>query len=124
MGTSFRRAQDVLELLRRTKWELFEAIARLGDARAERAGTLRRELAEVLAADEYAVELAGKLPDLETQALRLLTPPITPDPTPVLREGTHRELDREALARVARELDQLLSEQPGATLTLDWTLRR
>ncbi len=81
MGTSIARAGDVADVLARTQWQLFEPLSRLADDRADDAQRLRRELAEVLAADEYAVALAPRLSDLVSRAANLLARlPVPPTP--------------------------------------------
>ncbi len=87
MGTSFRKAADVLDVLERTHWTLFASLGRLKDDRADAAQRFVRELTEAMAADEYAVALGHRLPDLENRAVDLLArpvepPPPTPPPTP------------------------------------------
>ena len=73
MGTSFDKAKAVLDALERTKWALFPSLRQLTDDRSDAARRLLEELAEAVAADEYAVALGGKLPDLEDRAIKLLT---------------------------------------------------
>ena len=168
MGTSFRKAEDLLDLLQRTHWKLFASLVRLSDDRSGAAQSLLQELAEVLAADEYAVALGHRLPDIETRVVNLLArpapvepqppaPPSIPPPTPppgtgpggasvsegiddefegggsggsdprgvsVVREGTHRDLDRERLREVTAALEALFSTEPAARLELTWKLLR
>ena len=98
MGTSFRKAADVLDVLERTHWTLFASLGRLKDDRADAAQRLLRELTEAMAADEYAVALGHRLPDLENRAVDLLARPVEPPPptppTPPTRP--HRRLARGA----------------------------
>ncbi len=143
LGVSFGRAAEVVEALRRTKWELFEAVAGLTDHRTEPAARLRRELADVLAADEYAVGAAARLAELESRAVALLatpgfqprpTRPDLPDPrphpgkgvreTPVVDEGSYDGLNQEGLAKATAELQQRLGKEPAARLEIAWKLRR
>ena len=143
LGVSFGRAAEVVEALRRTKWELFEAVAGLTDHRTEPAARLRRELTDVLAADEYAVGAAARLAELESRAVALLatpgfqprpTRPDLPDPrphpgkgvreTPVVDEGSYDGLNQEGLAKATAELQQRLGKEPAARLEIAWKLRR
>ena len=88
MGTSIARAGEVVEVLERTHWQLFAPLSRLADDRANDAQRLRNELAEALAADEYAVALGRRLPDLGNRAANLLArPPAPPTPPPAPRAG-------------------------------------
>ena len=141
MGTSFRKAADVLDVLERTHWTLFASLGRLKDDRADAAQRFVRELTEAMAADEYAVALGHRLPDLENRAVDLLArpvepPPPTPPPTPpgkegasvregvIVDEGSHSDLDRERLRAVTTRLEALFSEEPTARLELTWKLRK
>ena len=82
MGTSIAKAGEVVGVLERTHWQLFAPLSRLADDRADDAQRLRRELAETVAADEYAVALGRRLPDLGNRAANLLARPPAPAPTP------------------------------------------
>ena len=94
-----------------------------------------------MAADEYAVALGHRLPDLENRAVELLArpvepPPPTPPPTPpgkggasvregaIVDAGSHSDLDRDRLRAVTTRLEALVSEEPTARLELTWKLRK
>ena len=133
MGTSLRKAAAVLDALQRTKWALFSSLRQLTDERADAARGVLEELTEAVAADEYAVALGGKLPDLEDRAIKLLArplvkpppPPLPPPPEPgVVRERSYSALDRDSLREVTKEIEALFSEEPTARLDLIWRLRR
>ena len=127
MGASFRKAADVLESLRRTKWTLFDSLERLTDDRAAAAAGLRRELAETLAADEYVAALGDRLPELENRAVALLAQPATPPPVypppggaSVVRERTYTDLARGQLHELAKTLEALFDDDPAARIELTW----
>ena len=83
MATSIGKAGEVVDVLERTHWQLFVPLARLADDRRDDAERLMRKLTEALAADEYAVALGGRLPDLANRAADLLArQPLTPTPAP------------------------------------------
>ena len=146
MGTSFRKAKDVLDVLGRTHWTLFTSLAGLKDDRADPAQRLLRELTDTLAADEYAVALGHRLPDIENRAVDLLArpvpvepplPPTPPPPTPprgnggtsvresdVLDHGERGDLNRERLREVMAKLEALLRQDPAARLEITWKLLR
>ena len=141
MGTSFRKADDVLEVLGRTHWKLFATLSRLADDRADAAQSLLQELTEVLAADEYAVALGHRLPDIENRAVNLLarpvpvepppSPPLPPPPPPpsvregvLVDQGAHGDLNRERLREVTAKLEALLRQEPAARLEITWKLLR
>ncbi len=90
MGTSIAKAGEVVGVLERTHWQLFAPLSRLADDRADDAQRLRRELAEALAADEYAEALGRRLPDLGNRAANLLARPPAPAPTPPPGPGAGR----------------------------------
>ena len=137
MGTSFRKAADVLDVLERTHWTLFASLGRLKDDRADAAQRLLRELTEAMAADEYAVALGHRLPDLENRAVDLLArpvepPPPTPPPPPppppgkggasvregaIVDEGSHSNLDRERLRAVTTRRALFALVPPGDDAT-------
>ena len=145
MGTSFRKADDVLAVLGRSHWKLFATLSRLTDDRADAAQGLLQELTEALAADEYAVALGHRLPDIENRAVNLLarpvpvepppSPPLPPTPPPgkggtsvhegiVVDEGSRGDLNRERLREVTAKLEALLRQDPAARLEITWKLLR
>ena len=92
MGASIAKAGEVVDVLERTHWQLFAPLSRLADDRADDAQRLRNDLADALAADEYAVALGRRLPDLGNRAANLLAhppaPPPIPPPGPEVGQGT------------------------------------
>ena len=83
MGTSIGKAGEVVDALERTHWQLFAPLGRLTDDRADDGQRLLSDLREALAADEYAVALGRRLPDLANRAANLLArQPLTVTPTP------------------------------------------
>ena len=128
MGTSFRKAQIVLDTLQQTKWILFDSIGRLTGERVEAARRIRRDLSDAIGADEYAVALAAKLPALEDEAIELLAPPPGDEPgtggASIVGEGSYEDLDQDGLREALAKFENLLSEEPAARLALVWKLRR
>ena len=145
MGTSFRKAGEVLQVLERTHWTLFTSLKGLQGDRADTAQSLLRELTEALAADEYAVALGYRLPDIENRAVELLARPVPeepPSPTPppptpprgngggsvregdVLDHGERGDLNRDRLREVMAKLEALLRQDPAARLEITWKLLR
>ena len=98
MGTSIGKAGEVVDVLARTHWQLFAPLARLADDRADDGRRLLGELTEALAADEYAVALGRRLPELANRAADLLArQPLVPTPVaPPAAAGTEGELSRGA----------------------------
>jgi hypothetical protein len=75
MAMSLSRGAGLVSALESTAWDLFEAVGRLADDRAEAARLLRNRVAEALEADELAVNLAMTLRSAQADAVRLLAPP-------------------------------------------------
>ena len=148
MGTSFRKADDVLEVLRRTHWKLFATLSELADDRADAAQLLLQELVEVMAADEYAVALGHRLPEIENRTVNLLARPVPAEPPPpspslppgkgkgtggggtsvregvLVDQGAHGDLNHERLREVTARLEALLRKEPAARLEITWKLLR
>ena len=62
-----------------TRWELFSGLRRITDNRGEAARKILDEVAQALAADEYAVGLKGVLAEKEHAAIALVTTPPKPE---------------------------------------------
>jgi hypothetical protein len=75
MGRSIAQAQALADTLAGTRWTLFEALGRLGDAdpRMRQAQALLKDLATLLVTDEYVSALRPGLQGLEQMATDLLT---------------------------------------------------
>jgi hypothetical protein len=72
MGTSFKKAGDVLESLSRVNWELLEAVLRLADGRKQAAQATWTDLRQAFRADELAVALGPALTEAQSRAVKLL----------------------------------------------------
>ena len=131
MATSYRKAGGVHGALETAKWNLFEAVSGLTDDRSKAAAGHRARLVEALSHDEYAIALGEKLKKLEDDAIRLLTPPETTQPTPTppkgvqvvetkSQEGLAALEAREVLARLASRLE----EESDLRLDVSWTLTK
>jgi hypothetical protein len=82
MGTSFKKAGDVLESLARASWELLEAVLRLTDERAQAAQGIWTALRRAFQADELAVALGPALTEAQSRAVKLLADVPNPQPRP------------------------------------------
>ncbi|MCR9292939.1 MAG: hypothetical protein NXI32_09495 [bacterium] len=84
MGRSFKSASSILDCLRNTKWDLFEGVSHLSDERKTQADLLLQDVKSALCTDELALAggLNSKLSELESRAIKLLTPPRKPDVPP------------------------------------------
>jgi hypothetical protein len=143
MGRSLKTATAILECLRNTKWDLFQAVSLLRDARKTQADLLLSDVRSWLKTDEYALAggLAPKLSDAESRAIRLLTPPKPkPEPEPEPEEeqdedpgptgpkwkqigtGAKSRLTQQDWSSTAQELNRKLEENPKYRLTIQWTL--
>jgi len=89
-GASRCKAPDVRSGIEATKWELFAAVAGIGDERKSAADDLVARLAEALRHDEFALALKPRLAVLEGKAIALLAPGKRQGPTRGWRRG-HRQ---------------------------------
>jgi hypothetical protein len=139
MGRSLKSAKSVLDALRNTRWDLFTAVAQLNDARKADAELLLRDVRSWVATDEHALAggLAAKLPEAESRAIRLLTPPKPLDLGPTnpttphvpgakkwsqVATGKRDRLTPEDVVAAVEELKKKLAENPRYRLTLQWIL--
>ena len=135
VGTSLRKAADVLQALAGVRWALVDTAAKLtGEQRSAVEGVLKK-LREGLEADEHAVALAPHLQGVENDAMRLIDasvratqaqtpssvpPPATPAPplqnadqVPVRVETATtgaKAVVRDTRKVTTRELDGVLNE--------------
>jgi hypothetical protein len=72
MGTSFKKAADVVESLSRVNWELLEAVLRLTDNRKPAAEAIWSALRQAFQSDELAVALGPALSEAQSRAVKLL----------------------------------------------------
>jgi hypothetical protein len=82
MGTSFKKAGDVLESLARVNWELLEAVLRLTDERGQAAQGIWTALRQAFQTDELAVALGPALTEAQSRAVKLLADVPKPQPRP------------------------------------------
>ena len=141
MGRSFKSATSILDCLRNTKWDLFQGVSRLGDARKTEADLLLQDVRSMLSTDELALAggLASNLSDAETRAIKILTPPPKPQsdtPPPGERSETPppkpgwKHIDSDNKSRLthdesistAKKLLQQLEANSKLRLTVQWTL--
>jgi len=153
LGKSIKSAGDVAAAIRSTNWEVFEAVAKLGDSRRDDAAAIRRRVCAALGADEFAVGLGPVLQAEQSKALRLLVtvdvpppPPGTPPPPPappagggtsgpgaggvvlptesVVEEAPEQDLAASEAKPLLSRLQSRLQEDPKLRLRLSWKLIR
>jgi hypothetical protein len=142
MGKSIKSVAAVLACLNRTRWDLFQGVARITGDRESEAKALLRDLLTWLKNDELAIAggLAAKLEEAESRAVELLTPPkpVPPGPGPrpgggprpgvptpgwqLVDHGVDQQFDAETWAGKADELRRQLEEHPEYRLTVTWKL--
>jgi hypothetical protein len=135
LGTSRCKAPDVRSGIEATKWELFAAVAGIGDERKSAADDLVARLAEALRHDEFALALKPRLAVLEGKAIALLAPgkqvpktgpgagKVQPeDGAAVIGSGDDRGLSGAGAKDVVAALLERLSSEPDLKLDLAWTL--
>lgn len=139
MGTSLKKAADLVGTLSQVKWQLLEAINRLQDHRAAAAKLIWDYLKESFQNDEYAVPLGPVLIQVENRATSLLTevplaPPIAPpqpSPTPlapepispsyiVLARGTSEATTMDEIDEIVDEIRKAMKSEEGARVKMNW----
>ncbi len=141
MGTSLKKASDVVEALSHVKWELLEAVDRLGGQREGAAKAIRQTLRDAFQKDEYVVALAPALKEVESRAVRLLAeastvPPVQPQPpiivdppvptskTYALLSKGNREISKDDFEKVVEEIEEELEADENARLKVSWEVYR
>jgi hypothetical protein len=125
VGSSLAQADAVSRALERVHWEAFEGLRGLGDERQDAAARVLAELRQALEADEYVVPLAGRLAQLETEAIRLLAPRPEPGPKPSEVEGrSFRDLDRAGVEKRLAEVVARLESDPDLRAEITWKVYR
>jgi len=76
IGTTLKSAPQVTDALSQTKWEILEGIRHLSDERQTAAAGILHQLTAALTRDQLQENLAAALRRLESDATRLLLPPI------------------------------------------------
>jgi len=139
MGRSFKSATSILDCLRNTKWDLFDGVSHLADERKTQADLLLSDVRSALSTDELALAggLSAKLSELETRAIKLLTPPKPKpdDPPPVIPRpqppkkgwkpvgnGSRSRLSHDQSLAEAQALIEKLEHNEKLRLTIHWTL--
>lgn len=134
MGSSMKKAGQVLEGINRTNWALLEGLLSLTDDRKGAAQGLLTQIHDALVKDEYAVGLAATLQDGERRATRLLVPPLHPPPpkppvpltptTIILARGEKSVRGRSASETVLGEIRQSFPAEDDFDLQLNWTVSK
>lgn len=138
MGKSIRSAKLILDCLRRTRWELFAAAAKLGGERKTDSQLLVQDVVNWLTVDEHALAggLASKLSEAESRAIELLTPrkaeaevgrqPIVPPkPKPGWKQvgsGSKAGLKHGEAIDEVKSLLALLEANTKLRLSVQWSL--
>jgi hypothetical protein len=135
MMTSIRKAGMAASALDAMRVELFDAIAKLSDERAQRAGEIRQAVVDALERDEHAVALEAALRKAEREAIALLTvaPPVPPTPQPrppaqprpglrVVEQSSASGLDRTRARAVLDDLSRKIADKPDRRLSIDWRI--
>jgi hypothetical protein len=127
MAASISEAGRLVETLQAGNWDLFEALARVGDERRPAAEAIRRRVADALAADEYVVQFTPELRAAQSEAVRLLSQPAAaPRPSKPGRrrvDGARaQDLDPTKAKELFASLQKKLDENTRRRLTVDWII--
>jgi hypothetical protein len=137
---SMSSARSVATALARTQWSVLDAVAKLGDDRAEQARALLEQLAEAAAREQMHRDLIVELDKAVRLGVQLLTvtrtpvapptqpftpasvPPTAPPPSPGV--GGERVVRNLAELRQAEtEIGELLEQNPGKAVRVTWTVQ-
>jgi hypothetical protein len=133
VGRVLGSAKTLSGYIASVQWDVIEAAASLSDHRAAAAEAIRADVARALEADEHVLGLQPVLQNAQIRAIRLLAdtrrPPEPPPPPPPTDEVL---IDERVSAPVAAAeaiplldgLEERLSAEPNATLTIGWRLTR
>jgi len=142
VGRAIKGAPAMVAAIQSTKWTLLDALKKLTDDRATAAAGLRKSVAEVLTADEFARALAPELARCEQEATLLLAdvrpagvlpPPPPPPPvitlgrptepvTPLPNRQRRSDLDVAAARRVFEEIERALRSDAKKRATIEWEI--
>lgn len=130
MGSHYAKAGVLRTALEQVeRWEIFDAVAKLGGERADAARALLGSVREALEQDELAIALGPVLEGAARDGVRLLTPAVPPPPEPRPRPGVRvvEEAQREGLAAadaegVLADLGAKLAASPRRRLWLRWRI--
>jgi hypothetical protein len=137
LGRSIKTAHQVVGAVQRARWEVFGAVAKLQDKRAEQGARIRDAVRDALQHDELSQGLALVLDSEDRKATQLLLkptevpekPPVRISPIPggstptddFPRQGHKERLSREDAAEVLKQLLEHRDELEE--LTVKWRLR-
>jgi hypothetical protein len=134
MGECVSKAEKLAERLDATNWEIFEATARLTDARKATADEIRTIICQGLASDEHVIPLTAALQEAQAKAVRLLTtstpapgPPAESKPVPrpgrtIFRQGAEQHLNMRAAQDLISRLEHELQAGQEIHFTLSWII--
>jgi hypothetical protein len=104
-------------VLRKAHWEVIRSLAGVQDARRDEALALRDQLRDTAMRDEMSASLQTDLPDVQREAIRLLTTPRPPDTSgSVTVPVGELESALDKVRDAARDLS-------GGEVTITWTFR-
>lgn len=133
LGHALKQLEATDKALSDARWELFDALGQLRDARQEDGEELLARLRDVLTHDELVTPLGTGLSELEGQAAKLLasvapSPSVEAAPAPrepgwqVVAAEERRGLSPAEARAVLKELLEALPEDGERRLSLRWTL--
>ena len=124
LGASWRQAEAVVGAIEGTNWCLLEGLSeRAGDPGIGPAvSNVLEDLKSALETHQYSTPLQSQLPQIESQATKLLVD-IPPPPPPVAKSGSKQISAEKDLTELTQELRRELGKKPGATIDVTWRIR-
>ena len=146
VGTSLKKAGDVLAAIRQTKWQILDTAFGLTGAQAATAAKLKERLRSACETHEHAVALAPVLQEVETLAVRLIKEAVStakpepdkgkdtgkpdtetqkqkPDTGRRLLGSGSKQVKAGELDTVFGEIQDLVKECRGALVSVTWEIR-
>jgi hypothetical protein len=138
MGACWRNVSELSGQLDTTNWEIFEAVARLTDARKVVADEIGAQIRQALTSDEHVVPLGTALKAAQSRAVRVLSQSPDgsrdqePKPKPsrglfpsgphIVAQGEKQHLNLEAAKALLAELERKRQDGQEIRLTMSWVI--
>lgn len=126
LGVGMAKAVEVRDVIKNTRWEMFQSAETLGGELEAQARELKKAINAVLEADELAVSLKPKLRTLETRALGLINTALKPPkPGPKMKKIVHQDskmVSAQDLEAVFEKIRKMMQTENGDRIELRWTI--
>lgn len=130
LGTSLKKAADVVAAIENTQWGILDAACELPDDRAGEGRAIKAALADAFANDELASSLPQALKEAQARAVVLIRrpPPPTVAPPPPGRTrvagGQRADVGASDAAPLLQQIESEIAGHPDRRLTISWQIDR